>query len=275
MRRGLAGILLCAGGALLAVAASGWWTQRVVLNPDSSRAAAGRIYADADVSSTVATLVAEYTTQRVGVAADQMALAFVADIEPMLADRIVNNVLDDLAADAHAALIGARDEPVVLTGLDLVMLVRTEAVGDLEPLVVPVERSAFLDAGRVTLAWTAPIAAAAGAVCVLLGVAARPGRADVLLALGVTALVGAVAGAALVYFAPRFGAPLVSHGPWSALLPAIAEHHMTSVAIIAGGAAIIGVLFVLASYGAGNRASKSWSTPVRTARYTDVPKWTR
>lgn len=275
MRRGLAGILLCVGGALLAIAAAGWWTQRIVMEPDSSRAAAGAIYADQAVSSAVATLVADYTTQRVGVAADQMALAFVADVEPMLADRVVNTILDDLAVDAHAALIGSRSEPVVLTGLDLVMLVRTEAVGDLDPLVIPVTRSAVLDAGRTALIWIVPITAGAGLLCTLLGLAARPGRADVLLALGVTGLVGGAASFALLYLAPRYAAPRVSDDPWSALLPAVAEHYMTSVAIAAGLAAIIGVLFVLASYGAGTRASKSWSTPVRSARYADQPKWTR
>lgn len=275
MRRGLAGILLCAGGAFAAVAVAGWWTQRIVLDPDSSRAAAGAIYADELVSSSVANLVADYTTQRVGIAADQMAITFVADIEPMLADRVVNTILDDLAADAHAALVGVRDEPVVLTGLDLVMLVRTEAVGDLEPLVIPVERSTTLDYGRIVVNWTVPIAAGAGLLCVLLGLAARPGRADLLLALGVAAITGAVLGFVLLYLAPRYGAPLVSAAPWSALLPAIAEHYLTSVAIATGIAGIAGVLLILASYGIGSRASKSWSTPVRSARYADQPKWSR
>lgn len=268
-------MLLCVAAGFLALAGSGWWMQQVLFEPDTSRAAAGRIFDDEELAGSVATLVANYTGERAGIAADQLTEMQIAAFEPMLADPVAHRVLEDLVADAHAFLVGADSEPVVLSGLDLVFMVRTEAVGDLAPLPVGVEQSNLLDTTRRVVALAVPISAGMGLLLLIAGIAARPTRDDILFAAATLAVLGAMLLVGLAYAVPRFAVPLLVDGVWVTVISAGADHQLPAVAITAIVLAVAGVVLGLASYGVGRRRTKGWSAPVRTSRYNEQRQWSR
>jgi hypothetical protein len=254
---------------LLAIAAGGWWLQRVAFDTTRSADVADVVLENDEIRGEVASLVAAETATVLGVPAAEVRVLVEGYVQSN--DPDVRAVLATVVSESHARLIGVREDPVQLTGAQLVQLVRNERAADLGPVTLPVEEVVALGTARVVLGWMVPIAAIAGGVALLLGVVAHPQKADAVFGLGVFCLVAAVIALGLGYALPVFLVPAISDETWAAVIPAVADHALPLVAGVAVLLVAVGIALLVA--GATARRRKMWSTPVSVGRYSDQHHW--
>lgn len=266
MRRGLAGLFFFIAAILLAVAAGGWWLQRVAFSPSASRAVAREMFEIDAIQDEVVTLVATGTAERLQRPAADIERELTSWMPALLADPGTSAVLADIVSDAHARVIGSRDEPVTITAQQMVQLVRMEVVFDVPAVTLPVEEVGFLSTIRSALSWVIPIAALAGLAALVLGILAHPRRADAVFGIGVFCIIAAVLAMVLGYAVPAFALPALNDDDWVDVLPAIAHAELNNVAVLSVVLAVLGVALVFGSIGFG-RKQKGWSSPVRVSRY--------
>jgi hypothetical protein len=269
MRRGVASLLFIVAATCLALAAGGWWLQRVAFHTVSSSAVVDEVLEDARIRDEVARVVASAASETVGVPRADLR----TEIEGYLAanDPEIRDALATVIADSHARLIGVRDEPVQITGDQLVPIVRDQRAAALPPVTLPVAELRALSATRVVLGWFVPIAAIAGAVALLLGLVAHPRKSDAVFGIGMFCIFAAVAAVLLGFVIPTFLVPAISDEMWTAVIPAVVKRSLpfvlgAAVVLIAGGTGLI-----LGS--AAVRRRRAWSTPVSVNRYTDQRRW--
>lgn len=269
VRRSVAGLLFLVAAFLLALAAAGWWLQRVAFDTSRSADVADVVLEDDEIRGQVASIVAAEAAETLGVPPAELRAAvedYVRSDDPEM-----RAVLATIVADSHARVIGERDEPVQITRAQLVQLVRNEGAVAVGPITLPVEEVTALSATRVALGWFIPVTAIAGGVALLVGLVAHPQRADAVLGIGVFCLVAAVAALGIGYALPVFLAPAISDETWLAIIPAVAHH---ALPIIAGAAILlVAVGIVLITAGAAARRRRLWSTPVSVGRYSDQHRW--
>jgi hypothetical protein len=261
VRRGVAGLLFFVAAVTLAVAAGGWWLQRVAFDPDSSREVAEEVLKDADVRTAIADVIAPPAASTLGISESDLRLVI---------DTVVQHpdgaaVLADVISDAHARVIGAGG-PVEITGAQMVNIVRDERVSVLPPVVLPIEEEPVLNATRSALQWVVPVAALVGVAALILGILAHPAKADAIFGIGAFCVLAGVLAMTLGYVVPAYVAPLTSDDPWMEVIPAAAQEQVTLVAGLSIGLAILGVVLIFGSAGFRRRRS-NWSSPVRVARY--------
>jgi hypothetical protein len=262
----LAGLFFFVGAILLALAAGGWWMQRIAFSPSASRDVAREIFEIDAVQQQVVSLVATATADRLGETTTAVEQQLNQNLPAMLNDPTTRDVLADIVSDAHARVIGTREEPVTITAEQMVPLVRSQSVFDVAPVTLPVERVGVLDTIRSVLSWLIPIAAVAGLVCLVLGILAHPRRADAFFGIGVFCIIAAVLAMVLGYAVPAFALPALNDGDWIDVIPAIANDELAFVSGLSVVLAIIGVVLVFGSIGV-RRKTKGWSSPVRVNRY--------
>lgn len=276
VRRGLAGLLFFIAAILLAIAAGGWWLQRVAFDPATSRGVADVILEDEDLRAEVATRVATAASERVAVPVDQLSVQIAAWLPLMADDQAAGPVVDEIITQAQQRLIGERDEPVTITGQQMVQLVRNENAFDLPAVELPVQQISWLSMVRQVLTWLVPIAAVAGLLAVVLGILAHPNRADAVFGLGVFCVVAAVLAFLFGYVVPAYAITPLTDEPWAALIPAVAQSKVELVAGLSVALAIIGSILVFATVGVGRRKTKGWSAPVRRTSYqSEQRQWSR
>lgn len=269
MRRGLAGLFFFIAAILLAIAAGGWWLQRVAFDPSTSRAVAREVLENDDIRNQLSTLIASTAAEAMDVPADQLGLTInVLTQNPNAAD-----LLTDVISDAHAHMIGARDEPVQITGAQMVTIVRDQRVAELPPVIVPVEEVPLLNTVRTTLSWLVPIAALAGLAGLILGLIAHPRRADAFFGIGVFCILSAVLAMVLGYAIPAFALPALSDNMWMDVIPAAANEQLALISGLSLVLAVVGVILIISSVGFRRRKTKSWSSPVRVGRYNEQRHW--
>ena len=266
MRRGLAGLFFFVAAILLAISAGGWWLQRVAFSPSASRAVASEIFDIDSIQDQVVTLVSTAAADRLARPAADLEAELVRNMPALLADQSTREVLADIVSDAHARVIGTREEPVTVTGQQMVQLVRDERVFDVPAVTIPVEKVGFLSTIRATLSWVVPIAAIAGLAALVLGVLAHPRKADAVFGIGVFCILAAVLAMVLGYAVPAFALPALNDGDWVDVIPAVANDELTVVAGLSVVLAVVGLLLVFGSLGS-RRKTKGWSSPVRVSRY--------
>jgi hypothetical protein len=267
VRRGLAGLLFFVAAILLALAAGGWWMQRVAFDPSTSRAVAREVFTDPQLRTQVAAVVAPAAAGAVGKPENQLNLEIAANTGyPEAAE-----FLADIVADIHARVIGAGG-PVQITGPQMVNIVRDQNVAGVEAVTLPVEEVGILDTMRSVLRWFVPIAAVLGLAAVVLGVLAHPARADAIFGIGVLCILAGVLAMVLGYVVPTFLLPLLTDNVWVEVIPAAANDELRTVAVLSSVLAIIGVVLILGSAGFRRRKT-SWSSPVRVARYNEQRRW--
>ena len=177
-----------------------------------------------------------------------------------------------MLADSHARLIGRRDEPVQITGPQLVPIVRDERAALLPPVTLPVDEIAALNVIRIGLAWFVPVAAIAGGVALLLGLVAHPRRADAVYGIGVFCLLAAGAALVLGYLLPVFVVPEISDNIWLGLVPAIAKGYLP---VILGAVVVLVAvaLGLMAASAAIDRRRRSWDKPIAVHPHADQRRW--
>lgn len=269
MRRGLAGLLFFIAAICLALAAGGWWLQRVAFNTTTSADLATVVLEDDGIRDQVGMVLSDAAASAIGVPAADLYV--VVDQVLQSNDPEVRAVLEGVVADSHARLIGTRDEPVQISGEQIVPIVRDQRAAALPPVILPVEEVGVLSTIRTGLGWFVPGAAIAGALALLIGLIAHPRKSDAVFGIGIFCIVGALAMVLLGYVVPVHLFPTLNDNAWAAVIPAVAEHSLPLVVAAALILAALGIVLILGS--AAARRRRSWSTPVTVSRYTDQRRW--
>ena len=152
MRRGLAGALFFLAAVFLALAAGGWWLQRVAFDTASSGELADVVLHDADIRQEIATVAADATAATLGVPADDVRV----QVEALAQTSAGAALMRDIVADSHARLIGLRDEPEHITGQQLFELTRDQLVAGVPPVLLTDEEVGALSTISTKLDWDTP-----------------------------------------------------------------------------------------------------------------------
>jgi hypothetical protein len=267
MRRGLAGVLFFLSAVCLALAAGGWWLQRVAFDTSSSSDLADIVLEDEAIRDEIATVAADATAATLGLPAADVR----AQVDQLAQTDAGADLMSQIIADSHARLIGLRAAPVQITGQQLVELTRDQRVAALPPVVLPVEEVEVLSSIRTTLDWAVPIAAIAGGCFLLLGLVAHPRKADAVFGIGIFCVLAAVAAVLLGYVVPALLLPAFDDGTWVSVIPTVADH---SLPIVIGAAVVLaGGGLALMIGAAAARRRRAWSAPVPINRYADQRRW--
>lgn len=269
MRRGLAGLLFTMAAMCLALAAGGWWLQRIAFSGDAIGGVADVVVSDSAIRTELASTIADATARELGVGRGELRRTldeYLRADSPETAD-----VLERVVTESHARLIGLRDEPVQITSDEIVSIVRDERAAVIPAVTIPVEKVGVLSTIRVVLGWFVPLAAIAGALALLLGIVAHPRKADAAFGIGVFCLVAAVAAVLLGYVVPAYVVPEVTDNPWVGVIPEIAKDAVVMVIVVAVVLAVAGLALTLGA--AAARRRKVWSQPVAVHRYADQRRW--
>lgn len=267
MRRGMAGLLFFVAAVCLALAAGGWWLQRVAFDTASSGDVADVVLRDADIRNQIATVAADATAATLGVPASDVR----AQVDQLAQTTAGSELMRQIVVDSHARLIGVRAEPVQITGQQLVELTRNEAVAGVPPVILPVQEVAVLSTIRTTLDWAVPIAAIAGGVALVLGLIAHPRKADAVFGIGMFCILAAFAAVLLGYVVPVFLLPALNDTTWSSVIPAVAEDSLPIVLAVAVVLGAGGTALMIGA--AAARRRRAWSSPVPVHRYADQRRW--
>jgi hypothetical protein len=266
VRRGLAGLLFFIAAVCLALAAGGWYLQRVAFDTARSGDLARVVLRDSTIRAEIATVAAQATAQTLGVPPEQVQ----AQVDALAQSDAGADLMSQIVTDAHAKLIGERTAPVEITGAELVQLTRNEAVGSLPPVVLPVEEVGVLSSIREALWWAVPIAAALGAIALLLGIIAHPRKSDAVFGIGIFCILAGIVAFGLGYLVPVFAIPHLTDSVWVAAIPAIARYALPVVVVASIALVAAGLALMIAA--AAARRRRAWSAPV-PIRYGDQHRW--
>ncbi len=267
MRRTLAGFLFALAFAMLCLAAGGFLLQRTVLDPQVTADAAPSVLDVPAIRKELTSRIADATAGSLG----RSTIEVEALVNSVAANPEGAKILAEVLHDAHAHLIGQQRAPVQIATTELVRIVRSERVGDMPPLTIPVPRVAVLDIARVVLRWAVPLAAIAAVVLFGLGLAAHPDRAGFLRSIGFGLMVLAAGVGVAGYVVPKFLVPALSDNVWARVPPVLADE-LRWVTLGLAAVLLIGGAALVASAGLV-RQQRRWSTPISTYRYGDERRW--
>lgn len=270
MQRNLAGIFFLVAGVMVSIALGAWWLQRTSFTPEATPGRTAAVLDDDQVRAEITTVVTAATSLTLGDPPNGWT-SWSTFIDEVIGSRPGAGVMVDIVSDAHAKVIGNHDEPVRISGAQMVEIVRDQAVGELEPVTLPVAEVTTLRFLGNVLGWFAAVTMIIGALAFLLGVIVRPERGEVGRALGefLCAL-----GASLVLFGvllPVFIIPAINDSTWMAVVPRLAMRTLPFVLVASLVLALAGVFVITKSTSGGKR--KQWSTPLAVGRYREDRSW--
>jgi hypothetical protein len=262
MERTLAGMLFLVAAVAFSIAGGAWWMQRVCFTPDDTRDSAAAMLKEPDIRQEINTVVSGVQAPVLGVNAPEL--------ETFLEDQILSThagaaVMGPLMKDIHNKIIGNRDDDIVVTGTQMIDIVRDQRAAQIKEVVIPIPVIGTLKTTRTTLHWLIPIAAGIGAIAMLLGIATRPERRDVLRGLGEFFMSMACSMLVFGYLIPVQLMPAIDNGVWTKAIPRLA---MRTLPFVLGSAAVFGLggaALILASMSGGKR--RQFSTPLAVSRY--------
>jgi hypothetical protein len=264
MERTLAGMLFLVAAVAFSIAAGAWWMQRVCFTPDSTRETAAAILEEPDIRGELEGVISQASAPVLGVNA--------ADLSVFLETQILTThagaaVMGPLMEEIHDKVIGNLDDThrITVTGEQMIAIVRDQRAADVQDVVLPIPVIGTLKTTRTTIGWLIPIAAGIGAIALLLGIATRPERRDVLRGLGEFFVALACSMIVFGYLIPVQLLPAIDNGVWTKAVPRLA---MRTLPFVLGSAAIFGLggaALILASLSGGKR--RQFSTPLSVTRY--------
>jgi len=270
MERSLGATFFLLASVALAIAFGSWWLDRVAFSPDANTDAAAAILEDPDIRQELIGLIAPLSAPKLDTNS--------ADLSGMLETQVLTNRLGakemaPILERAHAIIIGDSDDPLRISGSELITVVRDERAADVAPFTVPLEKIGTLSTIKSVARWTVPIAAGLAVVMIALGLVTRPERREVLNALGELLIALAVAVLLFGYAIPVHLFTALDNRTWTRSIPHLALRSLpvaigTAVVLALGGGSLI-----LTSKAGGGR--KQWSTPLSMARYRggENPGW--
>jgi hypothetical protein len=271
MRRTLAGLLLgmaflCAGLSL-----SCWMLQRSAFDPGRTEELAYVILEDDDIRADLATRVGN-------AAAAQMSDKFtVEQLRAFVDDNLATGegavLFSGVLSDAHARLIGERDQPVQITGRQMADIVRDDRAAVLPPVSLDVPRVGVLATTRSIVDILVPSCALAGLLFAVIGFATHPERGALTRSLAVGLVAFAVFITLLGYVLPRFVIPALSSNPWANAPSHIAQRSLPTIVLI--DIVLIGIAAALVLVTATLGRRRRWTAPVSGYRssYNDQRRW--
>jgi len=262
MERTLAGMLFLVAAVSFSIAGGAWWMQRVCFTPDDTRDSAAAMLKEPDIRQEINTVVSGVQAPSLGVNAPELS-TFLED--QVLSTRAGAAVMGPLMKEIHNKIIGNRDDDIVVTGTQMIDIVRDERAAQVESVVIPIPVVGTLKTMRTTLHWLIPIAAGIGAIAMLLGIATRPERRDVLRGLGEFFVAMACSMIVFGYLLPVQLIPAIDNGVWTKAIPRLA---MRTLPFVLGSTAVFGLggaALILASMSGGKR--RQFSTPLAVSRY--------
>lgn len=262
--------MLIISGVLLALAISTWWFQRVAFAPSADTDATHAILGDIDIRAELATIIASADAPALGQSPTQLK----EFIEQIVSLEAGSALLTEVVADAHARLIGDRDQTVSISGPVQVTVVRDERVAEMPAVTVPVQEVGALAAIDTLAGWTSLVCGVLGLFALLAGAIMRPERGEATFALAVG--FGSLAGLLIVfgYLVPLLVLPALSESTWMGIFPELANHDRTITLVLAVVSAAIAVGVLFATGGARQRRQSS-STPLSLGRYREQHRWSR
>ncbi|MDW3213628.1 MAG: hypothetical protein R8G01_06515 [Ilumatobacteraceae bacterium] len=271
MERSLAGVLFLVAAVAFSLSAGGWWMQRIAFTPDEATDTTAAILEAPDIRLELNTVITGAAAPSLDQPATDLSSMLERDI---LSTRLGATVMIPLIHQAHDRIIGLRDdEPIRLTGNELIPIVRDQRAADVSTITMPIQPIGVLKTTRSVLGWMIPISAGLGLLALVLGVFARPDRRDLLRGLG--EFFTALAASMLVfgYLIPVQFLTAIDNRTWTHAIPRLA---LRTLPVVLGAAAIfagVGIALVLSSRAGGKR--RQWSTPLSVARYRggDNPGW--
>ena len=271
MERSLAGMLFLVAGIALAISCGGWWMQRIVFTPNDHRDSAAAMLSEVEIRQEINQIVSAATSGTIGRPVPELSPWIESEI---LSTRAGAGMMGPLMEQIHDRIIGNRDdEPVLVDGQQMVLIVRDQAAADVDPVLMPIPVVGTMKTTRTLIGWAIVIAAIIGLVAVLLGIFARPERRDVLRGLGEFSIAMAVSMLVFGYLIPVQILPAIDNGTWAQAIPRLAER---TLGVVLGTALVFGLLgsaLLLAQTSGGKR--RQWSTPLSVTRYRggDNPGW--
>ena len=147
MERSLAGVLFLVAAVAFSLSAGGWWMQRIAFTPDEATDTTAAILEAPDIRLELNTVI----TGAAAPTLDQPATELSSMLENVvLSTRAGATVMIPLISQAHDRIIGLRDdEPIQLTGTELIPIVRDQRAADVSTLTLPIQ-----PIGRGTIAVT-------------------------------------------------------------------------------------------------------------------------
>lgn len=254
----------------IGIAAGAWWMQRIVFTPDATRATAAAILEEPDIRLDINSLVSAASSPVVGRSVSEIGTEVETQV---LTTRAGALMMAPIIEQLHERILGLRDEPVEITGVQMIEIVRDQRAAEAPTVTVPVDRIGVLENMRSVLRWLMLIGAGLGLVLFLLGVITRPERRDVLRGLGEFALALAASMLVFGYFLPVHMMTAIDNQTWTHAIPRLA---MRTLPVVLGSIAVFamtGTALILASAAGGKR--RQWSTPLSVARYRggENPGW--
>jgi hypothetical protein len=268
VQRSLAGVLFLIAAVALSVAAGTWWLQRTVFTPSTSTNTTAAILNDDQIRGEIATVVSAAAAATVEQNANELATTLV---DPLMDSRAGAGVMTDIVAEAHRRVIGSRDEPVRITGVQMVEIVRDERVAELPAVTLPVPEVGALAVLSNTLGWIAAVTAVLGFVLLLLGLAVRPERGEVVRGLGEFGFAIALSALVFGWLIPVIVVPAIDDNTWTQAIPRLALRQLPIVLAVAVIGLAGGIVLTIRAAGMGRR--KQWSTPLAVSRYRDDRSW--
>ena len=270
MERTLAGMLFLVAAVAFSIAAGAWWMQRVCFTPDDTRDTAAAILEEPDIRQEINTVISGASAPVLGLNTPELS-TFLE--EQILSTHAGAAVLGPITEEIHDKIIGNNDDDIVVTGEEMIPIVRDQRAADVHDVTLPIPVIGTLKTTRTTIGWIIPIAAGIGAIAMLLGIATRPERRDVLRGLGEFFVAMACSMLVFGYLIPVQLLPAIDNGVWTKAIPRLAAR---TLPFVLGSAAIFGLggaALIVASMSGGKR--RQFSTPLSVTRYRgDEHGWT-
>jgi len=254
----------------MALSVGTFWLDRVAFSPSGSTDAAHAILADDDIRDQVTDLVAAVDAPQLGMSPSELGTF----LDTIATWRAGAAVMRGFIGDAHARVIGDRDDPVAISAGVQVEMVRHEGVALMPSITLPVEEVGSISAAKTIVGWTWVVSIGLAVGLGLLGLFVRPEAGEFLLALSA----GFIAtGISLIFFGWLIPATMLgalSTDLWTNVFSRLAADARTvtfvsAFILIAIGAGI--------SFGTGGlRTRRSSSTPLAASRYRGEQRgWSR
>jgi hypothetical protein len=127
MERSLPGMFFLVAAVAISIAAGAWWMQRIVFTPDATRATAAAILEEPDIRLDINSLVSAAS----GPFLERSISEISTEVETqVLTTRAGALMMAPIIEQLHERIIGLRDDPVEITGLQMIDIVRDQRAAD-------------------------------------------------------------------------------------------------------------------------------------------------
>jgi len=263
-------MLFLVAAVAISIGAGAWWLQRVAFTPDGTRDSAAAILQETDIRVELNALITPTVAPSIDATPSEVS-SFLENV--VLSTRPGAAEMAPIVKRIQDRIIGNTDEPVVLTGEDLVPIVRDQRAADAPDVTLPIDTIGVLRNFENVLGWLWIIGGGLGLLALVLGIIARPDRRDVLRGLGEFGVAMACSIVVFGYLIPVHLLTALDNQTWTHAVPRLAAR---STPVVFGAAVLFvvaGAALILGSMSGGKR--RQWSTPLSVARYRggDNPGW--